>query len=150
MKIAHSLAATIVALALVAAPSASAQGNPPPPPPKPMSGMESHHASSSGWKELDQFHEILAATWHPVGMGDFKPVKEKAAKLLEAAKAWGDSKVPAKCDKKPVRDAVASSVLNANAVADLVAKQAPDSSVKDAMKKLHDGFEAAEDNCTAK
>jgi hypothetical protein len=149
MKIKTSIAAALVALASINASSASAQGNPPPPP-KPMSGMESHHASSSGWKELDQFHDLLAATWHPVGKGDFKPVKEKAAKLAEAAKAWGESKVPAACDKKPVRDAVAASVVNARAVADLVAKQAPDSSLKGAMKKLHDSFEPAEHDCHVK
>jgi hypothetical protein len=49
-----------------------------------------------------------------------------------------------------VRDAVSASVTNARSVADLVAKQAPDSSLKSAMKKLHDDFEAAEHNCHTK
>jgi hypothetical protein len=150
MKPSFLVVAALTAGIAVTASVSHAQGSPPTPP-KPKSAMESHHASSSGWKELDLFHELLAETWHPLEHGaDFKPIREKAAKLGDAGKAWGASKVPAACDKKVVTDAVAAAVTNSRMVADLVAKQAPDSTVKNAMKKLHHEFEAAEHNCHAK
>src|SRR5690242_20124 len=84
-----------------------------------------HHAMS-GWKELDAFHALLAATWHPVGSGDFKPIRDKADSLSLAAKAWGDSKVPAACDTDPLKSAIKDVVAGSAKVQQLVAKNASD------------------------
>jgi hypothetical protein len=113
--------------------------------------MEMHHGSSSGWKELDAFHAVLAATWHPIeGKSDFAPVRAQAGKLAEAAKSLTESKAPVGCDSKEMHDAIASLALKSRAVADLASKKASDSDLKDAMKSLHDQFESAEGSCKQK
>jgi hypothetical protein len=141
------LPAALLAASAIAT-SASAQAAPPTPPAPKAPMHEMHHGASSGWAELDAFHTLMAATWHPVtGSNDFKPIREKAGALADAATAWSASKVPAACDTKPVRDAVALLRTDSRAIADLVAKQAADSTVKRALSALHDRFETVEEGC---
>jgi len=129
--------------AAIAAP-ASAQT---PPPAKPAPQME-HHSAASGWKELDAFHEVMAATWHPVSKsGDFSVVRAKADSLSATAKRWAASKVPTACDKKEIRDAIADVVKGSDAVAALVAKKAIDADVRKALHDLHERFEVVEHGC---
>src|SRR5688572_19431105 len=94
-----SIASFALALALTSAAAlplaAQAAGTPAP------KAMD-HHAASSGWKELDAFHEIMAATWHPAKSGDLKDIRAKADSLSASAKNWAASKVPAACDKKEI------------------------------------------------
>lgn len=54
---------------------------------------------AKGWAEMKSFHTLMAATFHPSEEGDLKPLKEKSADLLNAAKAWQASEIPA--DYKP-------------------------------------------------
>lgn len=139
----------ICALA-IAVNGANAQGSSTPPA-KPKTMMEMHHGMGSGWKELDAFHTVLAATWHPIaGESDFKPLREQAPKLVEAAKIWKESKAPAGCNSKEIGDAVATILAKSQIVADLVDKKATDAIVKAEMKSLHDQFESAEGGCKAK
>lgn len=107
-----------------------------------------HHAMASGWKELDAFHTLMAATWHPVGKSnDFKPIREKAGALNDAAQAWNAAKVPAACDNKKNRDAIASVATGSKAIAAMVATNAADAEIKSALKELHDRFEVVEEGC---
>jgi hypothetical protein len=115
---------------------------------KTMKSMDDHHAASSGWKELDAFHTVMAATWHPASKSnDLKVIREKAPDLSQAAQKWAASKVPAGCDTKPIRDAIAAVVTGSKDVAALVAKQAPDADVKAALRDVHDRFEVVEQGC---
>lgn len=111
---------------------------------EPKAKMESHH--SSGWKELDAFHALLAATWHPLEKGDYKPAREKAATMATAAETWAASTPPAKCDAKAGATAKALAP-EARDLAKLIAAGAADSTVKTRLKALHDQFEAAEHAC---
>ena len=109
-----------------------------------------HHAASSGWKELDAFHEIMAATWHPAKSGDLKVIRAKADSLSASAKAWAASTVPAACDKKPIRDAIADVVTGTEKVAQLVSSNGPDADVRTALSNVHDRFEVVEHGCQPK
>lgn len=109
--------------------------------------MADHHASSA-WKELDAFHALLAETWHPVTKSnDLKPIRAKASALSGAAQAWAASKVPASCDKQPIRDAIAAVAAGSKDIATMVSKQASDSTVKGALEALHTRFEVVEEGC---
>lgn len=109
-----------------------------------------HHAAASGWKELDAFHELMAATWHPAKSGDLKAIREKADSLSASAKTWAASKVPAACDKKPIRDAIADVVTGSAKVATLVASNGADADVKQALHDVHERFEVVEHGCQPK
>lgn len=109
-----------------------------------------HHAAGSGWKELDAFHELMAATWHPAQSGDLKVIRAKADSLSASAKAWAASKAPAACDTKAIRDAITDVVAGSTKVAELVAKNGADADVRTALQDVHERFEVVEHGCHVK
>lgn len=122
-------------LVLTVAASASAQ-----------SPASEHHASS-GWKELDAYHTLMAASWHPAKNNDLKPIRAKADSLAASAKAWAASKVPTACETKPIKDAIADVVTGSAKVAQLVTSQAADADVRAALHDVHERFEVVEKGC---
>jgi hypothetical protein len=141
VSFAFALGLTTSAAALPLAAQATAA-----PAPKSME----HHGASSGWKELDAFHELMAATWHPAKSGDLKAIRAKADSLSSSAKAWAASKVPAACDTEPIRKAIADVVAGAGKVAQLVANNGADADVRTALSDVHDRFEVVEHGCQPK
>ena len=109
-----------------------------------------HHGASSGWKELDAFHELMAAAWHPAKSGDLKVIRVKADSLSASAKVWAASKVPAACDKKEIRDAIADVVTGSAKVAQLVTSNGADADVRTALQDVHERFEVVEHGCQPK
>lgn len=115
----------------------------------PASAQEhgSDHHGKSGWKELDAYHELMAATWHPAKSNDLKPIRAKADSLASAAKVWSESKVPAACDTKPIKDAIADVVTGSTQMLHLVHGNAGDAELKAALHDVHERFEVVEKGC---
>ncbi len=112
---------------------------------KPMA-MDDH--GMRGWKELDSFHMLMMETWHPVKKsGDMKPIRAKASVMAAAAKTWAASAIPASCDTKPNRDAIAAVARDSWALSELVEKKGDDAAVKKSISVLHDTFEIVEGGC---
>ncbi len=149
-RLALPVAALLTAVLL--APSASAQQTPPP---KPAEAHGAHHAAGakeedhekSGWKELDAFHDVMAASWHPARKDSLGPARASAPRLVAAAKAWSVVAAPKGCDAPEIKAAIARLVPESEAVAGLVTKQADDATVKAALKTVHDTFHVVEDKC---
>lgn len=111
------------------------------------SKMEMDHAMSP-WKELDAFHMLVMATWHPAAKSsDMAPTRAKAGELVASAKVLAASTAPKGCDAPKVKEAVKGLPAEAQGIADLVAKNADDATLKAALKTLHDKFEVAEEGC---
>ena len=106
----------------------------------------SHHAGS-GWKELDRFHELLAATYHPAAKDSLQPLRAKAADLASAATAWAASAPPDSCKSDDVRKSVATIATDAQAIAARVKANAPDAELKSSASALHELFETVEQRC---
>jgi hypothetical protein len=106
---------------------------------------ESH--DQSGWKELDAFHDVMAAAWHPARNDSLGPARRNAPQLVEAARAFANATAPRGCDTPEIRAAVARLVPESEAVAALVARRADDAALKAALKTVHDTFHIAEDHC---
>lgn len=116
-----------------------------------MKGMMESHMMGS-WKEMNAFHEVLAATWHPASQkSDLAPLKARAKDLLTAAETWSASKapaMPASCGSEAVRGAVTKVADEAKALVALVDSAADDTRLKASLKNVHDAFEVAEKGCT--
>jgi len=107
-----------------------------------------HHMASSGWKELDDFHALMAAAWHPVTKSnDLSVIRAKAGELSTAAAAWAKSAVPTACDTKANRTAIAAIAGQSRAVAAMVEAKAGDAVIKQALHDLHERFEVVEHGC---
>ena len=109
---------------------------------------DASHAAG-GWKEMDAFHNVLAATWHPASKGDdLKPLRAKAGALADVARAWAAAAVPKACDTPATRTTIAALATDARALADLAARPATtDAQLKASLKALHDRFEPVEHGC---
>lgn len=142
-----TLAALTIAVVALPAVAGAQQVQAAPAQPKTMKHMSEDHAAS-GWKELDAFHTVMAATWHPASKSnDLKPIREKAIALSDAAQTWAAAKVPAACDKKELRDAITAVASQSKSLAELVAKKGSDADVKKALSDLHTKFEVVEHGC---
>lgn len=138
----HLLATAVVGVLIAFAPATgSAQSH---------EGMKDHHGKSA-WKELDAFHSVMAAAWHPAQeKGDLAPARARATELLAKAEAWEASSAPAGCVKPETKAKLAKLVVNAKRVVELVEKKGSDDALKSSVKVLHDDFEAGlESSCSA-
>lgn len=111
-------------------------------------GAAQQHAAG-GWKEMDAFHQLMMATWHPAsGKNDLAPARAKAGELAAAARAWKAAAVPRACDTPATRTAVAKVAADADAFAALAAQAGTtDAALKAALKGVHDAFEPVEEGC---
>lgn len=103
------------------------------------------------WKEMNAFHRVMGATWHPASSkNDLAPLKARAKDLVTTAEAWSASTppaTPASCGSAEVRAAAAKVAKDAKALLALVESGADDAKLKEALKGVHDGFEVAEHAC---
>jgi hypothetical protein len=122
--------------------------------PKPDSSqggtMDDHHMMGP-WKEMNAFHRVMAATWHPASQkGDVAPLKARVRELLTTADAWAASKppsTPASCGTEAVRNAATKVATESKVLVALIDSGADDARVKAALKGVHDSFEIAEKGC---
>ena len=143
--------ALVALLFAVAVPAAlSAQDSTKPKPDSARARMMEHHMSGP-WKEMNAFHHVLRATWHPAEHdGDLAPLKSRVKELLKAADAWAASKppaMPASCNSEPVRAAATKVAAETRALSALVDSKTDDAKLKAALKSVHDAFEVAEKAC---
>ncbi|MBL0169616.1 MAG: hypothetical protein IPP90_02650 [Gemmatimonadaceae bacterium] len=109
--------------------------------------QEMNHAMSP-WKELDAYHMLMMATWHPAkDKGDLAPTRAKIGDMVASAKALAGSTAPKGCDSPKLKATAAALPAETQGVADLVAAKAEDGKLKDAMKALHEKFDVLEAGC---
>ena len=135
---------------LVAPLSLTAQDPATPKPEAEKKGMMDDHMMGP-WKEMNAFHRVMGATWHPVSQkGDLAPLKAKAKELLSAADAWAASSppaMPASCGDSAVIATTKKVATETKALVGLVESNADDDKLKSALKSVHDTFEVAEKGC---
>ena len=106
------------------------------------------HEGMSPWKELDGYHMLMMATWHPAkDMNDLKPIRAKSVELVASAKTLAASNAPKGCDSPALKAAAKALPGESQKVADLVAKNADDAALKTALSALHDTFDVLEEGC---
>jgi len=95
---------------------------------------------SNTWKEMDDFHMIMAETFHPYkDSADLAPIKEKAGELVAAAGKWASSAVPKKVDEETVKSKLQNLKGETEVLADLVQKN-NDQAIGDQLTKVHNLF----------
>jgi len=147
------LAVLTATLSLATSATAGAQATQPPAKKDDHAAMHAEHMKSAqqgkaeAWKELDAYHMLMMATWHPAkDKNDLAPARAKMGEMVVAAKAVGASKAPASCQKPEMLKAQAGLAGETEKVAAMV-KKADDAALKAALKTLHDKFEVLEEGC---
>jgi len=154
------LSLSAAALSVVLALPATAQATQPPAK-KAESGQADHAkmhaehmkqmqggAKANAWQELDAYHGLMMATWHPAkDKNDLAPTRGMIGNMVTSAKAVAASKAPTACQKPELAKAQAGLVGETEKVQKLVDAKADDAALKAAMKGLHDAFEVLEEGC---
>lgn len=101
---------------------------------------DADHASTKEWKEMDDFHMVMAEAFHPYkDSANLKPAKEKAAELAASAEAWKNSDFPAGVSEEELKDKLERlAELSREFSRDVTAE--PDDAVAAKLTAVHDFF----------
>ena len=105
------------------------------------SKKEDHtNADSNTWKEMDDFHMVMAETFHPYkDSSDLAPVKSKASELVASADKWSSSPLPEKVNTDEMKEGLQKLKSETEVLADLV-QAGGDDAIGSQLKKVHDLF----------
>ena len=99
------------------------------------------------WKEMDEFHSVMAATFHPAEEGKLEPIKKSSQEMLDKAVSWQRSSAPAGYNKNEVRSSLKKLVKGAKELNKMVKKNAADNELKEKLSSLHDVFHEIMEKC---
>ena len=105
-------------------------------------GDHSHQSpgDSNSWKEMDDFHMVMAETFHPYkDSADLEPIKQKSGELAGAADKWASSSIPEKVDSDATKSKLQNLKSETEVLADLVQK-GDDAAIGAQLTKVHDLF----------
>jgi hypothetical protein len=96
--------------------------------------------TTTEWKEMDEFHMVMAETFHPFkDSADLAPVKSKASELVAAADKWSIAPLPEKVDNDDMKSLIQQLKSEAEALEDVV-QTGNDTEIGEQLTKLHDLF----------
>lgn len=156
MNTARCVTLMAAGVTLIAAPLSAQEKPPVKPPAAAMDHSKMDHAKmdhakmdhgtkADGWKELDGYHQLMMATWHPAkDKNDLAPIRAKAAEMVASAKLVAASTSPMACQKPELLKAQAALPMETEKVAAMVAAKAADTDLKAGLKGLHDRFDVLE------
>lgn len=107
--------------------------------------------SKTPWKEQQDFHSVMSTTFHPVEEGNFTPIKTRSAEMVEKAKTWKNSQIPADIkDKKAVKKSLKELVAGSKKLDKSIHNGATDAEIKTQLTELHEVFHTIVGLCNAK
>jgi hypothetical protein len=138
---------TFIAIFCIAALSATVKAQAPKA--KPSTAQSSAAKSSAtDWKELDDFHQLMAQTFHPVvDAGDFKPIREHSEELFEKARLLSESKIPAQFSTKEMMQTIQELNLDCRRLNAMVKDKASDEEIRKTLTAAHDTFHKIMETC---
>lgn len=93
------------------------------------------------WKELSAFHTVMSQTFHPAEEGDLKPIRARSGEMVEKAKAWRASSIPADYkDVKGLGQSLDALVDGSTTLDKKVRAGATDEEITQELSALHEVF----------
>lgn len=109
------------------------------------SSKKAAHDTQTTWQAMDNFHMILAETFHPfMDSANLQPVKMNYKELQSAVEAWGNSTIPEKADNEVMKSKLRNLNIQVMTLADKV-KSSSDDEIGQALIKVHDTFHEIQD-----
>lgn len=104
-------------------------------------------AAGQPWKELQNFHTVMAKTFHPAEEGNLKPLKENATELVSKAKEWQAAAVPAGYKKEETAKVLTALVAKCTEIEKAVKAKADDKKLTSLITEAHDVFHQIAEKC---
>ena len=100
------------------------------------------------WPELNEFHGVMAGTFHPSEDGNLAPVKQRIDEFVKKAHKLAQSKIPAEFSNDKVKTSVLNLDKGAVELKKLIDTKASDDQIKKKLSSLHDTFHEIIGACT--
>ena len=97
--------------------------------------------SEEEWKEMEAFHDLMAAAYHPVyDSSNLAPARDLADDMAASAKAWSVASLPDRVNNEEVRNTLLTLRDSSASFNSAVAANLPDSVIKVKITDLHHIF----------
>lgn len=97
-------------------------------------------ADSKDWKQMDDFHMVMAETFHPFkDSANLEPVKSRAGELATSAENWSKAELPEKVDNDDMKAKLERLRSETSTLASTV-NSGDDKQIGDQLTKVHDLF----------
>lgn len=95
----------------------------------------------SKWPALDEYHKVMAQTFHPSEEGNLQPIKSRSGELKDQAALVAKSDIPTDFDSPAIRKAVKQLNKDSKALDKLIqSNKATDPQITKSIAALHDVF----------
>lgn len=98
------------------------------------------YSQKKPWKEMDSFHTIMSKTFHPAENGDLKPTRDNVDELIQKAKTWQASEIPAGYNKKLIKPILDRLVTQTESIKTAIGEKKSDEELQAMISKAHDTF----------
>ncbi len=96
--------------------------------------------NSEEWESLEKFHEVMAATFHPVEKGNYSPLKLRAGELAKRAKELQNSDIPSSQNKTKLKASIQKLIMQTDLLEKRVKAKAKDAELKSLITNTHNIF----------
>jgi phosphomevalonate kinase len=96
---------------------------------------------------MDDFHSVMATTFHPAEDGDLQPIRTRSQEMVDKATAWYNSTVPQGYDKKLTTATLKKLVKGTKEIDKMVKANATDKELVNKLTALHDVFHEIMEKC---
>lgn len=96
--------------------------------------------SQAQWVEKDNFHKVMAQTYHPSEEGNFEPIRSRIGEMMEKATAWANSTAPKEFDKPEIKSTIKVMIGQIAELQAMIDKKATNDELKPKLEALHDTF----------
>ncbi|MDZ4708980.1 MAG: hypothetical protein SH818_11325 [Saprospiraceae bacterium] len=95
----------------------------------------------SKWPALDEYHKVMAQTFHPSEDGNLEPIKKRSGELKTQAGLVAKSTIPTDFDSPAIRKAVKHLNKDSKALDKVIqSNKATDPQITKSLAALHDVF----------
>ncbi len=102
------------------------------------------------WPELEEFHKVMSATFHPAEENNFEPVKTRIGEMVEAAAKMNTSTIPAEFNKPEIIETAKKLEADARVLEEKIKANATNEEIKTNLTALHDTFHKIVGLCNPK
>jgi hypothetical protein len=108
--------------------------------PKKSASADGDIQDEKNWKEMDDFHMVMAESFHPYkDSADLGPAKSKVGELVASADKWANSPIPERVKSEEMKEQLQSLKSETEVLADLVQKGNEDA-IGTQLTRVHDLF----------
>lgn len=99
------------------------------------------------WNELEEFHKVMAQTFHPSEEGNLEPVRNRSVELLEKARLLQKSTIPTSFNTPAIKKSIADIVSDASSLNIAVLSGEEDEVIVEKIARLHTTFHRVQELC---